>query len=126
METKDNLQFGEYLRQLRLKAGFGLRRFAVLVEMKPSNLCDIEYGRRSIPKDALHQIAEALGLEQGSPEWNTLFDLARKQDELPADIGPITQRKLVPALLRTIDNIQLSDEDMQQLIDDLQRRGKPE
>jgi transcriptional regulator with XRE-family HTH domain len=116
----DNNSFGFYLKKLRLKAGFGLRRFASLIEMKASNLCDIEHNRRSIPKEYLEPIAEALGLEKESAEWNRLFELSRKADELPADVEKIVRRKFVPALLRTIDNVQLTDDDIKRLIDDIQ------
>ncbi|MBN1796704.1 MAG: helix-turn-helix domain-containing protein [Sedimentisphaerales bacterium] len=114
--------FGNYLKSLRLKAGFGLRRFASLIEMKASNLCDIEHDRRAMPKEYLEPVADALGLEQASPEWEKFFELARKDDEIPADLKKVTQRKLVPALLRTIDNVQLSDEEIKKLIEDIQGR----
>jgi transcriptional regulator with XRE-family HTH domain len=112
--------FGEYLRKLRLRAGFGLRRFANLIEMKASNLCDIEHGRRSMPKEYLEAAAEALGLEKRGAERKRLFDLARKVGELPADLQRIARRRLMPALLRTIDNAQLSNAEIDALIKDIQ------
>jgi transcriptional regulator with XRE-family HTH domain len=119
-QTKET--FGQYLKQLRLAAGYGLRRFAALIEMKASNLCDIEHNRRSMPSDYLEPVAKALGLAQGSKEWDRFFDLARKANELPADIQHVARRDFVPALLRTIDNTQLSDNDIKKLIDDIQGR----
>ena len=118
----DEKTFGVYLKKLRLRAGFGLRRFASLIEMKASNLCDIEHNRRSMPKEYLEPVAEALGLEQASPEWNEFFELASNKNELPADVEKVAKRRFVPALLRTIDNVQLSDDDIKQLIDDIQGR----
>ena len=112
--------FGSCLKELRLKAGFGLRRFASLIEMKASNLCDIEHNRRSMPKEYLQPTVEALGLEQGSSERDRFFELARKADELPADVEKVVRRKFVPALLRTIDNVQLSDKEIKKLIEDIQ------
>jgi len=114
------IRFGTLLRELRLRAGFGLRRFASMIEIKPSNLCDIEYGRRSMPEEYLEPVATALGLEKGSDEWNNFFQLACKEKDVPADVRNIVQRKLVPALLRTIDNVQLTDQQIQDLINDLQ------
>jgi len=113
---------GELLKRLRLKAGFGLRSFAELVEMKPSNLSAIEHGRRGLPNDSdkLREIADALGLVEKSDEWKEFFDAARSPGTLPADIGHLADRKLVPALLRTIDNQNLSDDQIQRLIADLQ------
>jgi len=124
MSEKDE-SFGSYLKELRLKAGFGLRRFANLIEMKASNLCDIEHNRRSMPKEYVETVAEALGLEKDSPDWENFFELARKSDELPADVQRVARRRFIPALLRTIDNAQLSDDDVRRLIDDIQGRKIP-
>ena len=121
MSGKDE-NFGSYLKELRLKAGFGLRRFASLIEMKASNLCDIEHNRRSMPSEYLKPAAEALGLVQTSQEWDRFFDLARKADALPADVQHVVRRDFVPALLRTIDNVQLSDDDIKRLVDEIQGR----
>ncbi len=125
MSEKDE-HFGVFLKKLRLRAGYGLRRFADLIEMPASNLCDIEHGRRNMPKDYLEPTAEVLALEQGSRDWERFFELARKSDELPADVQKIAHRRLMPALLRTIDNVQLSDKDIQGLIEDIQGRKKVE
>ena len=119
MSGKDEI-FGSYLKKLRLKAGFGLRRFASLIEMKASNLCDIEHGRRRMPKERLEPTAEVLGLEKDSPEWERFFELARTRGELPADVQQMADRRFMPALLRTIDNVQLSDDDIKRLIDNIQ------
>jgi transcriptional regulator with XRE-family HTH domain len=119
-QTKET--FGKYLNQLRLAAGYGLRRFAALIEMKASNLCDIEHNRRAMPKEYVEPVAEVLGLAKGTPEWNKFFDLAREADSLPADVQHVIRRDFVPALLRTIDNAQLSDDDIKNLIDEIQGR----
>lgn len=114
--------FGSYLKKLRLESGFGLRRFANLIEIKASNLCDIEHNRRSMPKEYMEPVADALGLEKGTASWEKFFELACRSDELPADVQRIAQRRLMPALLRTIDNVKLSDDDIENLIDDIQGR----
>jgi transcriptional regulator with XRE-family HTH domain len=115
---------GELLKTLRLKAGFGLRNFAELIEMQPSNLSAIEHGRRGLPTDLgrLREIADALGLVEGSDEWNQFFDAAREPGRLPADVQHLADRRLVPTLLRTLDNRNLSERQIQHLIDDLQQR----
>ena len=123
-QTKET--FGKYLKQLRLTAGYGLRRFAAMIEMKASNLCDIEHGRRAMPKEYVETAAEALGLAKGTPEWDKFFDLAREADSLPADIQRVVRRNFVPALLRTIDNVQLSDKDIKKLIDEINALKKNE
>jgi len=125
MGSKDK-SFGSYLKELRLKAGFGLRRFANLIEMKASNLCDIEHDRRAMPKEYLEPVAEALRLEKGAAGWEKFFGLACKSDELPADVQRVARRRFVPALLRTIDNVKLSDDDIKRLIGEIQGRKAPE
>jgi transcriptional regulator with XRE-family HTH domain len=119
-------EFGPLLRDLRLNANIGLRRFAELVGIKPSNLSDIENGRRYPPADPdkLREIAEALGLADDSSEWQRLFDAARRQGDLPADIRHMADRKLVPALLRTIDNLQLGEDEISRLITDIEARSR--
>ena len=114
--------FGEVLKRFRLRAGFGLRRFADLVGIKPSNLSAMEHGERKPPADPerLRALAEALGLVEGSADWSTFFDAAAQQGELPADIRHMANRRLVPALLRTIDDRQLSEQDLDRLIRDIQ------
>ncbi len=118
--------FGPFLRDLRLKANLGLRRFAELIGVKPSNLSDIENGRRHPPGDLekLREIAETLGLAEDSEDWRRLFDAARRHGDLPADIRHMADRKLVPALLRTIDDLQLGDDDISRLITDIEARPR--
>jgi transcriptional regulator with XRE-family HTH domain len=121
-----NESFGSYFKELRLKSGFGLRRFANLIEMKASNLCDIEHSRRAMPKEYMEPVAEALGLEKGTSDGEKFFELACKSDELPADVHRVARRRFVPALLRTIDNVKLSDDDIKRLIAEIQERKIPE
>jgi transcriptional regulator with XRE-family HTH domain len=117
-------EFGAALKRLRLKAGFGLRRFADMIEMPAPNLSAIEHGRRNPPNDSakLCDIAVALGLEDGSEEWTAFFDAATRQGSLPADVRHMAGRKMIPVLLRTIDNRQLDDASISALIAEIEAR----
>ncbi len=114
-------KFGALLKELRLREGYGLRRFAGLIEMPASNLSAIEHGRRSMPEDKMMLAGEVLGLNRGTAEWDRFFDLGRQSGQLPADIRQVAKRNFVPALLRTIDNRQLSDTEIQRLIKEIQQ-----
>lgn len=117
-------RFGQLLKELRLREGFGLRRFAELVEIKPSNLSAIEHGRRSAPnrREKLCEIAEALGLVEGSERWDEFFDAARNPGEFPADVQHMADNPRIPVLLRTVDNKNLTDSEIEKLIKEVQRR----
>jgi transcriptional regulator with XRE-family HTH domain len=121
-----NPPFGQLLKELRLAVGLGQTQFAEMISMKPSNLSAIEHGRRNPPEDPerLKEIASALGLEEGSGAWTRFFDaaVATRAGKLPADVRHLAGRKLVPVLLRTIDEKQLSDEELARLIADIEKR----
>jgi transcriptional regulator with XRE-family HTH domain len=112
------VEFGEILKGHRLKAGFGLRRFAEMVGMPAPNLSAIEHGRRNPPDDPqkLREIAVFLGLGEGSREWADYFNAASRHGTLPADVRHMAGRKMIPVLLRTIDNRQLDDDAIEALI----------
>ena len=67
-------------------------------------------------------IADVLGLEKGSADWEHFFELTRTRGELPADVQEMAERRFIPALLRTIDNVKLSDDDIKRLISEIQGR----
>jgi transcriptional regulator with XRE-family HTH domain len=121
-----HIPFGHLLKEFRLAVGLGQTQFAEMIGMKPSNLSAIEHGRRNPPDDAerLREIALALGLEEASEEWAQFFDsaAASRTGELPADVRHMAGRKLVPVLLRTIDDKQLSDDELARLIADIEKR----
>ncbi|RJX26095.1 MAG: helix-turn-helix domain-containing protein [Dethiobacter sp.] len=50
---EDNSNFGEYLKELRLKIGLTLEKLAALAGLSPSYLSRIERGERSIPNARL-------------------------------------------------------------------------
>lgn len=114
------LSFGQYLRKLRLQAGFGLRKFAEKIEMKPSNLCRTEAGRIPPPRDVaiMRRIAEALGLGENSAEYAMLNDLASRAR--PGTIAPdvseyVASQPAIPVMLRTARGKRLDAEQLRKL-----------
>ncbi len=113
-------RFGKYLRQLRLDAGFGLRAFAEMVGMKPSNLSRLETGRIAPPMsgERIAQIAETLGLPEDSQEFKQLNDLASqaRPGTVPPDVKDYAARQPgVPLLLRTAKGKQLDEAEFRRL-----------
>ena len=117
--------WGEFVRRKRLEAGYGLREFARLVGLLPSNYNHMEKGRIPPPQDKvrLDQIAEVLGLQAGTGECADLFDLAvAGKDKLPADLAEYAKNnEMVPVLLRTLANRKLSKSQFNDLVSQLNK-----
>src|SRR5208283_863013 len=91
--------FESFLREKRLKKKIGLREFARLIGMQPSNYCSIESGSlQAPPEDKLRNISKALRLTVD--EERTLFDLAAEtKDDIPTDIKQLIKKdSFIPAL----------------------------
>lgn len=116
------LPFGDFVREKRLTKGLSLRQFAGMVGMQPSNYCNVENGGSPPPaSEVLERIANALGLAKDSPDYRQLLDLAAKgRDEVPADIARMVKESdLIPALLRTVENEKVSENQLRGIIGDL-------
>ncbi len=119
--------FGNYLRTCRLGAGYGLRSFAEVIDMQPSNLSNIEHGRVNPPqdRDTLAKIADTLGL-RGTAR-NRLFDLAvsHKRGALPPDVAEFAGHTSgIPVLLRTIADRKLTRKDLDALVEHVKRHAR--
>lgn len=118
--------FGELLRKLRLKKGYGLRSFAKKIGWLPSNLSHLESGRINPPreKDALYRIAKELGLKKNSKESDSFFDLAAADTpgRMPADVADyVDDHSLAPVMLRTLANKKLTKAQIKKLIEDIKK-----
>ena len=118
---KAEQSFGQLLKKLRIeKANIGLRRFADLVDLQPSNLSNIEQDKIPPPanKKTLDCICDTLGLSKTDPQRAKLFDLASQANEkrIPADIAEAVKKQAgVPVLVRTVANRQLSEKKLREL-----------
>lgn len=113
-------KFGAYLKALRLSRGFGLREFAEMIEELPANLSAVEHGRRKPwrEREKLMRTARALALTESSTEWNCFFDLARQPGSPPADVDEtFVDSDIFPVLCRTVQNAQLSEQEILHLVD---------
>ncbi|MCH7819429.1 MAG: helix-turn-helix transcriptional regulator [Candidatus Marinimicrobia bacterium] len=120
MTSRDN--FGAYLRKWRLKSKIGLREFAKLIDMKPSNLCNIEYSRIKSPTDLekLKIMSTALGFAEESEEYRQFMDLAGKsrETELAPDLVDYAlKQEGIPILLRTLKDTKMDAERLSKLAD---------
>jgi len=113
--------FGGMVKRLRLEeAKIGLRAFAELIDMKPSNLSNIELNKIAPPanRKTIDLICDVLGLAKNSNRRPKLFDLAAKgqKGRIPADVAEaIREKPGVPVLVRTVANRQLSEKKLKEL-----------
>lgn len=112
--------FGGLLKKLRLEeANIGLRAFADLIDMKPSNLSNVERGRIPPPanRKAIDSICDALGLSAQNPRRDELFDLAAQaKNRIPVDVAEAVKKQPgIPVLVRTVANKQLSEKKLREL-----------
>ncbi len=120
MPSKSKTTFGQMLKKLRLdEAGIGLRAFAAMIEMQPSNLSNIERDRIAPPASSqrLDCICDALGLADSDSRRAQLFDLAANAaNRIPADVADAVRKQPgVPVLVRTVANKQLSEKKLREL-----------
>lgn len=120
MQRAENFTFGQLLKKLRVEeANIGLRAFADLINMKPSNLSNIERDRIAPPanRKAIDTICDALGMAGNDPGRDKLFDLAAKvKNRIPADIAEaVKEQPGIPVLVRTVANKQLSEKKLKEL-----------
>ena len=111
--------FGGMLKKLRLEeAGIGLRAFADLINMKPSNLSNIERDRIPPPASriAIVRICDALGMAKADTRRGELFDLAADaKNRIPADVAEAVKKQPgIPVLVRTVANKQLSEKKLRE------------
>jgi transcriptional regulator with XRE-family HTH domain len=115
------MTFGQYFRHLRMEQRVTLRKFCQEHGYDPGNISKIERDVFAAPQDQekLRGYAFALGLKEGSAEWIQFFDLATVSNRV-MDLGQISNEALlrkVPVLFRTLENKELTEEELEQLIE---------
>ncbi len=120
----NSLTFFEFLRQKRLQSKLGLREFAKVIGMQPSNYCSIESGSLPAPaEDKLKLISTKLDLS--TEEQRTFYDLAsQSRDDIPADLKKLIKNNaVIPALLRTVEDEEVGEEQLKGIVEDI-KSGK--
>ncbi len=117
-------KFSALLKSYRLRAQYGLRQFAELIGDAPSNYANRESGKRSAWRDTdkLRSVAQALGLREDSQDWDAFFFAACEPSSLPPSMQRILGRPPIPRLLRTVDELQLTDDQLRELVEDMKRK----
>jgi transcriptional regulator with XRE-family HTH domain len=98
------MTFGAFIKDMRIEQGLTLREFCRRTELDPSNWSKIERGILPPPKSraVLREIAQILGLAEGSDNWHTVFDLATIS-YIPAEIlGDQSIVDKLPLFFRTV------------------------
>ncbi|MCH2118223.1 MAG: helix-turn-helix transcriptional regulator [Pirellulales bacterium] len=110
-------QFGLHLRTLRLQAGLGLRKFAGLLNERPSTVSAVEQGHRLPWKSCqkLQKVADVLGIAANSPQFEELINLAKVACEVPLG-GPQQHPHVAPLVVTTSAKIQLTEESLQETL----------
>ncbi len=109
--------FHEFLRILRQSREIGMREFAHKIAMDVGNYSKLERGITKPPQkpEVLERIAKGLKLD--AEEKKKLIDLGNLAvGKLPEDIAESVQEyEYLPVLLRTIASKQLTDEQLKEL-----------
>jgi len=121
-------KFEQFLKTKRIEKNMGLREFARLIGLQPSNYCSIESGSLPAPpEEKLRLIAKILKLNQ--EEQRLLFDLAaQSRDDIPVDLKRLIKKDaVIPALLRTVEDEEVRPEQIKKIVEDIKsgRYRKP-
>lgn len=74
--------------------------------------------------EKLRKVANALALEEGSRGWDRFFFAARRPDSFPPDVERLLERELNIVLLRTVEELRLSDDELTELVQHLREEWK--
>ncbi|MDR1629532.1 MAG: helix-turn-helix domain-containing protein [Oscillospiraceae bacterium] len=125
----DEMTFGAFIRDKRLKRNISLRYLVELLDLSPVHLSNIENDRRPAPKDeVLKRIIEVLQLNK--QEQIEMYELAAKSKDIPTVPGDlpeyISANELARVALRTAKDVDATDNEWIEFIEKLRKRSKEE
>ena len=132
MKSTEEMDFGEYVKALRIAEDRSLRQTAIAIGVTPQFFSDIENRKRSVfTPERLDSLKKYLHLsdEQTDILYNKAAEARKARCAyVPQDFsGYIVDREYVMAALRTAKSLDADRNDWQQFVDDLKRRkGVPE
>ena len=127
MKPIEEMDFGEYIKSLRIAEDRSLRKTAVAIGVTPQFFCDVETKKRAVfTPERLESLKTYLHLTQEQSEimYNKAAEArGHRYIIVPQDFsGYIVDREYVVAALRTAQSLDAGQEDWQQFVDDLKRR----
>lgn len=121
----DYKSFGDFFKSLRKRKRITLRDFCLKASADPANVSRLERGAMPPPQDTdiLERYAKALGVEVGSDDWYTFFDLAAaNRGIIPKDLMSDTEIVgMLPAFFRTLRGQKPTVEEMGKLVDKIRK-----
>lgn len=124
MKTK-TLAFCQFFKELRFRKQITLRDFCRQSGADPANISRMERGMMPPPKsdEILQRYAATLGIEKGSDDWYSFFDLAMTSaGMIPKDI--LSDKELVrklPLFFRTLRGDKPTKDEMKRLAEELRK-----
>lgn len=121
------MTFSEFFKERRKEHGT-VRQFANKNGFDPAYISRLENGVTLPPRDVekLAKIGLALGLVEGTDEWQEFMDLAAiAKCELPVDLHDNERiASILPAFYRTLRKKELDEAEAQKILDLIRKSGK--
>lgn len=122
------MNFGEQLKDLRIRKDLTLRQCSEQLGFDPSNWSKLERGVNAAPKDieVLESWAKFFGL-RGVAKQDFFDSAALSRSELPADLA--TDEKVLaalPAFFRAVRGAELDETQLRQFVEDVRAIHSPE
>ena len=125
----DDLTFGAFIRKKRMELDphISLRKMAILLDLSPVHMSNIETGRQAAPKkDVLENLTKQLKLTK--EEQELMYDLAAESKNytaVPSDLPEyITTHEYAKIALRVAKDVDATDEEWMEFIEKLKKRSK--
>lgn len=126
--SKENMRFGEFIKDKRLKKEITLRQMAEILDLSIAYLSDIENNRRyPMDNEKIEIFIKELGLP--AEEQELLYDLAGKErKEVSPDLLEYTMESELSSIVRTAlrkaKQNDATEDDWKRFIEELERRDR--